>query len=174
MTIAICYLLLLLFFLIIISYSISIELLKIYKEKRLINIFLYKTNHNINHLTAAKLYLSKRIIDSVIYELKFSLKLNIVKEDILIDIYSLLGKSYSIIKSYDKATKYYIKALNIWPKDLQLLDNYINILITQKKIEQATNIYRNFLKDNPNNIAIINKLNDLNKVSINNMFYENE
>nr|YP_010337331.1 hypothetical protein MW436_pgp143 [Pulvinaster venetus]UNJ16916.1 hypothetical protein [Pulvinaster venetus] len=155
----ITYLILLSIFLSIFCFFLTQELYKIYKEKQILQNSKNKLNET-NSLRKANLYLSKQIIDITIYELLFLIH-SIQKISNIENIYILLGHSYKILNNNEKAEQYYSQTMEIIPNNTNLVINYLNILIAQKKITKAQKIYNHFLINNPTNIVMQQKFKNI-------------
>nr|QUE29267.1 Ycf37 [Erythrotrichia welwitschii] len=133
------YLLILLFFLIILSYYISGEIIRNIQDENLFNLS-KKENSEKNkqldpllHLSLVKMYSRKNITDAALYELHFLIKYkeNIYSNNIKSKLYNLLGENFEFLQDEKEAKQFYAQAITIC-KDNNIAVENLNKLSNKK------------------------------------------
>ncbi|MCS7231150.1 MAG: tetratricopeptide repeat protein [Elusimicrobiota bacterium] len=73
-------------------------------------------------------------------------------------IFYYLGCMYEFLKLYELSAQEYIKFLNNFPQDIEVLLRLGNVYYKQNKIEEAKNAYKEVLKIDKNNIVALANL----------------
>lgn len=134
------YLLLLLSFLILLSYYISGEILKNIQEENIFN--LPQTIKEANdeemdpflHLNLAKIYTKKGVTDAALYELYFLILSNKhhYSDPLMSNLYGLLGQNLETIKNYNEAIESYSKATKLFANNQIAANNLAGLMHKNK------------------------------------------
>nr|YP_010337049.1 hypothetical protein MW574_pgp033 [Madagascaria erythrocladioides]UNJ16634.1 hypothetical protein [Madagascaria erythrocladioides] len=166
------YLIILFLFLLVFTFYLSKEILRILREERLIKISSVqtkKTTQTVNkqqNLELINLYLYRKIFDAAIYELNFGIKNFDYDEKELSILYYLLGQSYDNLGIENTAFQKYSQALEINPINEQSVLQIVKKLVKDKKYNSAIKKCEYFLQGSPNNERIKDKLKELNNKSL--------
>ena len=74
------------------------------------------------------------------------------------DLFTLLGNYWDLQYAYEKAEKFYLKAIEIDQEDISLQKSLANLYLKQNQYEKAEKILSKSLKKMPDNLSLIEEL----------------